>query len=240
MILDDGYFYGLGAFETIAIENGRPVFLTEHLARLHKALDFLQVDKAITPDMLKDAIQTEGVSRGAVKLTVSEQNTLITFRENPYTENIYKRGFHLRWCDTFRNDASPFTYHKTLNYGDCILEKRKCTETGYDEAIFRNHRGEICEGTASNIFFVKDRTILTPARSCGLLPGILRAYLLERYDITEAVIKADEIGDFDECFVTNSLLGIMPVASLGDTRFALRETAIQLQAECRDQCRGDL
>jgi len=233
MIPDDGYFYGLGAFETIAIENGRPIFLTEHLTRLHKALDFLQIDKTITPGILKNAIQTEGVSRGAVKLTVSEQNTLITFRENPYAEDIYKRGFRLRFCDTRRNDASPFTYHKTLNYGDCILEKRKCTETGHDEAIFQNHRGEICEGTTSNIFFVKDGTILTPASSCGLLPGILRAYLLERYDVTETVIKTEEIEDFDECFVTNSLLGVMPVASLGDTQFALRETAVCLQMEYR-------
>jgi len=229
MIPDDGYFYGLGAFETIAIENGKPVFLKEHLARLHKALDFLQVDKRISPDIVRDAIHKEGVSLGALKLTVSKQNTRITFRKNPYTADIYKRGFRLRFCDALRNDTSPFTYHKTFNYGDCILEKRKCTETGYDEGVFQNHRGEICEGTASNIFFVKGKRLLTPARSCGLLPGILRAYLLDRYDITETVIKAAEIGDFDECFVTNSLLGIMPVASLGDVQFATRETAVHLQ-----------
>jgi len=238
MILDDGYFYGLGAFETIAIENSKPVFLAEHLARLHKALDVLQIDKTLTPDILKDAIHKEGVSHGVVKLTVSEKNTLITFRENPYTEDIYQRGFRLRFCDALRNDASPFTYHKTLNYGDCILEKRKCTKTGHDEAIFQNHRGEICEGTTSNIFFVKGGNIFTPAQSCGLLPGILRAYLLARYDTTETVIKTVEIENFDECFVTNSLLGIMPVASLDDTQFASRETAMCLQAEYREHVAG--
>jgi len=233
MILDDGYFYGLGAFETIAIESGTPVFLPEHLTRLHKALDFLQINKTITPDMVKDAIHKEGISRGALKLTVSEQNTGITFRENPYTADSYKQGFRLRFCDTLRNDTSPFTYHKTLNYGDCILEKRKCTQTGHDEAIFLNHRGELCEGTTSNIFFLKDGHIHTPQLSCGLLPGILRAYLLQRYDITETAITAEEIPDFDECFVTNSLLGIMPVSSLGDMQFTESKMAMHLQAEYR-------
>jgi len=231
MILDDGYLYGLGAFETIAIENGIPIFLTEHLTRLHKALDFLQIDRTVTAEAVATAVQTESISRGALRLTVSEHNTLFTFRQNPYTENIYQRGFRLRFCDSLRNETSPFTYHKTLNYGDCILEKRKSTDMGYDEGIFRNHKGEICEGAISNIFFVKDKTILTPALTCGLLPGILRAYLLKRYDIMETVIKAEEIPVFDECFVTNSLLGIMPVASLGDVQFAVRETAIRLREE---------
>lgn len=233
MILDDGYLYGLGAFETIAIEHGSPIFLPEHLTRLHQSLDFLQIDKTVTAESVHAAICEESISRGALRLTVSEHNTLFTFRENPYTEDIYKRGFRLRVCDALRNDSSPFTYHKTLNYGDCILEKRKCAETGHDEAIFLNHRSEVCEGTSSNIFFVSGETIFTPALSCGLLPGILRAYLLERYDITETVIKAGEIADFDGCFVTNSLLGIMPVASLGDAPFASRETAMRLRDEYR-------
>jgi len=229
MILDDGYLYGLGAFETIAIENNTPIFLTAHLTRLHKALDFLQIDRTVTAETVIAAIQEEKVSRGALRLTVSEQNMLFTFRENPYTEDSYQRGFRLRLCDSLRNDASPFTYHKTLNYGDCILEKRRCADMGYDEGIFQNHRGEICEGTTSNIFFVKDNTICTPTLSCGLLPGILRAYLLERHDVIEMVIKTDEIPLFDECFVTNSLLGIMPVTSLGDAQFATQETAMRLR-----------
>lgn len=231
MILDNGYLYGLGAFETIAIKSGTPIFLTEHLTRLHKALRFLQIGRTVTAEAVGAAIQAEGVSHGALRLTMSEHNTLFTFRENPYTEDIYQRGFRLHFCDALRNDASPLTYHKTLNYGDCILEKRKCADMGYDEGIFQNHRGEICEGTTSNIFFVKGNTILTPALTCGLLPGILRAYLQGRYDITEAVIKTEEIADFDECFVTNSLLGIMPVTSLGDVQFAAQEAAMRLQRE---------
>jgi len=234
MHLDDGYLFGLGAFETIAVENGTPVFLAEHLTRLHKALKFLQINKTVTPDVVTQAIHKENASRTAMRLTVSAENTLITFRDNPYTEDIYTRGFRLRYSHIKRNDSSPFTYHKTLNYGDCILEKRKCTETGHDEAVFQNHRGELCEGTTTNIFFVKDGHILTPTLSCGLLPGILRAYLLDRYDITETIIKPKEIANFDECFVTNSLMGIMPVASLGDTRFASRDTAMRLLGEYRN------
>jgi len=229
MILDDGYQFGLGAFETIAVENGAPLLLAAHLERLHKTLRFFGIDTVIQPDFLTEAITKEGMTRGAVKLMVSARNTSVTFRANPYTQADYERGFRLRYSNILRNDTSPLTYHKTLNYGDCVLEKRGCAAAGYDEAIFRNRRGEICEGTRTNIFFVKDGCIYTPALSCGLLPGILRGYLMERYELVESSIRVEDVQSFDECFVTNSLMGIMPVCSLGEMQFSSRDMAIRLQ-----------
>mgnify|MGYP000553325310 FL=1 len=55
-----------------------------------------------------------------------------------------------------RNETSPLTAYKTLNYGDCILEKRGAGKAGVDERIFLNTRGELAEGTLSNVFFLKE------------------------------------------------------------------------------------
>ena len=66
--------------------------------------------------------------------------------------------------------------------------------------------------------------------SCGLLPGVLRSYLLERYRVEEGEIDPRELENFDECFVTNSLMGVMPVQQLGERVFPSRETADRLRS----------
>ena len=76
-----------------------------------------------------------------------------------------------------RNDTSPLVGHKTMNYGDCILAHRAAAAAGMDERIFLNTRGQLAEGTVSNLFLVSGGRLYTPALSCGLLPGVLRDYL---------------------------------------------------------------
>ena len=132
-----------------------------------------------------------------------------------------------------RNETSPFVYHKTMNYGDCILEKRRSGKAGMDERIFLNTKGQICEGTVSNIFFVRDGRIYTPAIDSGLLPGTVREYICESEAVTQTVIFPDELSSYQECFVTNSLMGIMPVRQLGNVIFRERSVADGLIAEYR-------
>lgn len=127
-----------------------------------------------------------------------------------------------------RNETSPLTAYKTLNYGDCILENRQAHGLGMNERIFLNTKGQISEGTVSNIFFVRNGKLYTPDLSCGLLPGILREYLCETENVEEAVIYPAELGQYEECFVTNSLMGIMPVNQLGEWKSESREVTNQL------------
>ena len=120
------------------------------------------------------------------------------------------------------------TAYKTLNYGDCILENRRAHGEGRNERIFLNTKGQISEGTVSNIFFVRNGKLYTPDLSCGLLPGILREYLCETENVEETVIYPAELGRYEECFVTNSLMGIMPVKQLGEWKSESREVTNQL------------
>ncbi len=139
-----------------------------------------------------------------------------------------KKGFALDYSKILRNETSPFTYMKTLNYADNILEKRLAKQRGYDEPIFLNTKGELSEGATTNLFFVSGKKLFTPALSCGLLDGILRQYLLKNYQVEECIIKPEQVSDFDEMFVTNSLLGIMPICRLGEHKFTRRTITNQL------------
>lgn len=235
--LDEGFLFGLGAFETIAIEHGKPVFLEEHLKRLEKAARFLGIQTLSERNIKKEEIichiQAHCKEHSVLKIILSKENFLLQTRENPYQQKHYEKGFQMDFSEVRRNETSPFVYHKTMNYGDCIVEKRNAALAGMDERIFLNTKGEISEGTVSNIFFIKNEKIYTPEKSCGFLPGILRKYICKEYAVTEIKIMPQDISEYDECFVTNSLMGIMPVRQLGTHKFAQTTIAKRMNQEYR-------
>ena len=230
--LDEGYSFGLGAFETIAVKDGKLIFLDRHLRRLDRALHFLKIgtldERGITEKQVIDCVKQQKLKDGACKLTVSKKNVVFQQRQNPYTDDIRRTGFVMDFSSVRRNETSPLTAYKTLNYGDCILENRQAHGLGMNERIFLNTKGQISEGTVSNIFFVRSGKLYTPDLSCGLLPGILREYLCETENVEETVIYPAELGRYEECFVTNSLMGIMPVKQLGEWKSESREVTNQL------------
>ncbi|WP_339054590.1 aminotransferase class IV [Fusobacterium animalis] len=215
--LDDGYSFGLGLFETILLYKGKPVFLDKHLSRINKSIvDLgLNIDKLEKNEVFQYLNNNKNTFEYEVlKMVLSEKNRLFLKREYTYTEKDYQRAFSLNISKVRRNESSIFTFHKTLNYGDNILEKRKSKKMGYDEPIFLNSKNQITEGATSNIFIVVGDKIYTPKLSCGLLNGIVRQYIISNYDVIEKKIDIEFLNNADEIFLTNSLFGIMPVNNL--------------------------
>lgn len=233
--LDDGVQFGLGLFETIAVSNGTPVLLSYHLERLRHSMDDLGIVQSVTEETIQSYLKGRDCSHHALKVMVSEKNCIVTLRPNPYTKERYQAGFRMEYSSVYRNETSSLTRHKTMNYGDCILEKRRAAAMGIDELVFCNSKGELCETTASNLFFRSGSTVYTPPVSCGLLPGVLRRYLMERFPVTETILHPEDVAQMEECFVTNSLMGIMPVRSLGNVDF-FSHTAAQ---HCMAQYQAD-
>lgn len=228
---DNGYFAGIGVFETIDVVEGHCVFLASHLERLNASAKYFQLDKAVSQQEVAEYLEPYGAYSGALKITLSPENTIFSRRENPYQTRQDTPGFTLTFSEVRRNETSPFTYHKTLNRGENAWEKAQAQERGFDEVIFLNTGGEIAEGAVTNIFFVKEGGIFTPRVSCGLLNGILRQYVIKNYTVTETAIHYQALEKFTECFITNSLMGIMPVQSLGHKNFSQQTTALKLQAD---------
>ena len=219
--LDEGYQFGLGVFETISVEHNVPILLSWHLERLHRSLKTLGIQQTVHESYVFSWLSAHPGEHQALKLIVSDKNLIVTMRPNPYTPGQIQEGFCLSYSNVYRNETSPLVHHKTLNYGDCILEKRRAKEAGADELIFCNSRGEICEGTASNIFFVYDGQIYTPPVESGLLPGILRRFIIEQYPVKEQILRKEDVLHMQECFITNSLMGVMPVHTLEQKTYPL-------------------
>lgn len=231
--LDDGLQFGLGIFETIAVKNSRLVFGEQHLARMSQAASFFQLgdlqERGISKLLLSAYIKEHNLQNGVLKIILTPKNIVISSRSNPYNQDNYQRGFRASFSKIRRNETSPLVFYKTMNYGDNILEKRNALQECFDEKIFLNTQGQICEGSVSNIFFVKNDIIYTPKLSCGLLPGIIRGVLMDNYAIKEELIYPDELSSYSECFVTNSLMGIMPVVQLENYTFSQHKITRQLQ-----------
>ncbi len=237
--LDEGMAFGLGVFETIRIERGKAILLQEHISRMRCGIRQLgiereEVNRRLAPERICDWIKERSMKQGALKIIVTEKNILFAERENPYKPTDYEKGFHLEFSRVRRNETSPLTYLKTLNYGDNILEKRRIKKEGADEPLFLNTRGEIAEGAVTNIFFVKDGRLYTPPVSCGLLPGTVREFIIRNFPVCERVIRPEETKNFQEAFVTNALLGIMPAASLGEKKFTERTFVLKIQKMYRN------
>jgi len=220
---DEGFWYGIGAFETLLIHKGLPAYLPEHLARLNRALAVFDIPRNIEFETITSYLAAHPIEEGFLKIGVSSENTEIITGSPRYKASQYETGFATGLSPLMRNESSPLTFIKSLAYADNLLAKRRAMAEGLDEAVFSNSRGEICEASSSNIFFVKGSRICTPTVSCGLLDGVVRARILALTDAEERVIRPEEIGDFDEMFLTNSIVGVMPVRSFSEKLFARRE-----------------
>jgi branched-subunit amino acid aminotransferase/4-amino-4-deoxychorismate lyase len=102
-----------------------------------------------------------------------------------------------------------------------VLAKKEAMAAGMDEALLLNERGFVAEGSVSNVFFVRHGELLAPPLENGILPGITRETVLElaagsKIRATEAEIRVEDLPGFDEAFLTNSVLEIMPLVTVKD------------------------
>ena len=228
-ILDDGYRVGLGAFETIFVKKSKGILLSYHMERLKNGLDALGIPMP-TPLMeeMNNLIRRMPEDKDVIRVSVSENNMVWETRKNPYTQQQYVQGFALTYSSVRRNETSPLNGIKSLNQGDNVLQRRLALHRGFDEVVFLNLKREITEGTVSNLFFVSDGKLYTPSADCGILAGTVRRWLIEKYDVNEISILPQDMDSFQEMFVTNALLGIMPVRQVNTLIFTEQRVTNQL------------
>lgn len=216
--IDSGLFFGRGVFETILVKE-KAIFLDEHIERLNKSINALSLGKAINKDDVISFINENNIKNKALKIVVTEKNLVYSTRDIKYKDEDYINGFKVRISKVLRNSTSRVVAFKTLNYLENIIEYELCQSSGFNEAIFFNELGNLCEGCTSNIFIVKNKNIYTPPVKDGLLPGVVRNWVIKNFQVKEARITKEELLNSDEVFLTNSLVGVIKVSSIEDKLF---------------------
>lgn len=219
LIIDSGIYFGRGVFETILVKESA-VLLKEHINRLNNSINVLNIGEKIICDDVLSFIINNKIKNKALKIVVTEKNIIYTTREIPYDYHNYLKGFKVKFSNVIRNSTSRLTYIKSLNYLENLLEYENIKKEGFNEAIFLNEKGKISEGCTTNIFIVINGEILTPNIASGLLPGILREWIINNFRVKEVEIEKDSILLAEEIFLTNSLVGVIKVSELEDRRYS--------------------
>ena len=216
--IDSGLFFGRGVFETILIKE-LPIFLEAHIKRLNNSIRAMNLGELVSIDDVKRFIKENRIKNKALKITITEKNLIYSVREIKYKDKDYKKGFKTSISKVLRNSTSRIITFKTLNYLENIIEYELCQRNGFNEAIFVNEKGFVCEGCTTNIFMIKDKQIYTPKIECGLLPGIIRDWIIENFNVIEKNLTKDDILNSDEVFFTNSLVGVIKCTEIENKIF---------------------
>jgi branched-chain amino acid aminotransferase len=109
---------------------------------------------------------------------------------------------------------------KSLNFMDNILALTEARSRGANEAILLNGAGFLAEGSITNLFVIQEGIVATPPLEAGALPGIIRGLILElapaaEVGVIERNLTPEDLARASEAFLTNALMGVMPLVKLG-------------------------
>lgn len=237
-ISDAGLVHGAGLFETMASFNGRVFRLDRHIGRLLRSADRLGIGCRLDSNGLVGAVQSTiagcGLEDARVRLTITggsppgdqggpetpQGTVFVTATEfTAYPAEFYKEGMMAVVCPYRLSPSDPLWGHKTTNYLGRLMGLQRAQKAGGGEALWFTSEGLLAEGCISNIFLGQEEKVITPSLETPVLPGITRAAVLELaeemgMDHAEGDLTIDHLLDADEVFLTNSIMGVMPVCRI--------------------------
>ena len=242
-VLDRGFLYGDGVFETLRAYSGKIFRIDDHIKRLFCSADAICLKTPFTGNYIKESLYqtlmgnnltdaylrltiTRGISSGPGLDTEGCLNptmTIISREFSGYPEDLYRRGISAAIVNTRRIPASALNPEiKSLNFLNNIMARVEAREADASEAFMLSTEGFVAEGTVSNIFIVKEGVIKTPSLSVGILNGVTRSLVIgiaqkNNISIKEQLFQPDELYSADECFVTSTLYEVMPVTSINNS-----------------------
>jgi branched-chain amino acid aminotransferase len=229
---DRGAFLGLGLFETMGAFDGKVIFADRHLARLRESgarlgwkIDFPELAEVARECLVRASL---AVGRARMRLIVTAgsgpandltpgKDRLVWLAALPVGEvPLSVTACVSAWP---RNERSALAGMKTACYAENLVALDDARKRGFDEAVFLNTIGQLCEAATANLFLVKGGVLLTPSLDSGCLPGIGREVLCELatshgFTLEEKPLVRGDLETADEIFLISASRGPMPVSRM--------------------------
>jgi branched-chain amino acid aminotransferase len=234
-VTDRGFRYGMSVFETIAVFEGRLLFWDEHLVRLHRAGAAAGFAVPEIPAFPRPP-EKNGLLRiyvtagdGAPSAPASAPRVFALFDEAEFPSRADRvRG---RRLTLFRAPVAPVLGGwKTGCYWPQVQAFAEARRAGFDEAVVSNPHGGVMSASMANLFVVRDGRVLTPPTAEGARDGVVRAWVKRRTAVEEIPLMVEDLETAEECFLTNSRLGVVPVAEIEGRALPSRATGERLAA----------
>lgn len=242
-VLDRGFLYGDSIYEVFRTYQGVPLFYDEHWARFENSAALVYMALSISSATMLEHIRRTVAATGAaaagkdvyVRYTVTRGSGpvdlfpnaslaaryVIIVREAPqWKQSFYSDGVSLAVSATRRNPLDALDPNiKGGNYLNNVIGVIEARELGADDSLMLDARGCVTESSNSNIFFVIDGELVTPAQTAGNLRGLTKAAVHAACRdhgraTTECDISETELGGASECFLTSATREVMPVRRL--------------------------
>lgn len=242
-VMDHGFLYGMGLFETFRTYGGKPSLLSRHLRRLSQGCEELGIpfreEEHRLELLIHELLEANGLSDGYIRYTVSAGEEILglpsaDYRKPshllfakelpPLDEAWYIKGKPLQLLRTTRNTPEGEIRYKSLHYMNNILAKRelmqyKLAVQSQAEGLMLTKQGHLAEGIVSNLFFITKGVLYTPDLRTGILPGITREVVLEAagdlgIPVVEGLFSTQQLSQADEIFMTSSIQELIPITAL--------------------------
>ncbi len=215
---DEAIKFGLGLFETLLFRNNKLQFLNDHINRLMFSSNKLAIGSEHLEDAIKELklIEATLADEQIIRVTLTNTGYCIESRLNPYSLDNYNKGKTLRVYPYKRGD-SPILKHKTTAYIQNIIAKNESESLGFDDCVFTDYNENILETSIANLCFKKGNKVVMPDINGPLLEGIAQKNIesVFRFDFgfetSYEKLKLKEIVDYDEAFISNSAMQLMPI-----------------------------
>jgi len=238
-VTDHGFLYGDGVFEGLRFYNKRILKPGAHLDRLVDSALALAIElpmsladmQAALEEVVASSPHKDGyirliVTRGEGPLGIDPRHcktgnaVIICDQLSMVSEVVREQGAKLIISSTRRLAGDQLDSRiKSLNYLNQIMARIEANSAGADEAVVLNQQGFVAEGTADNIFIVRDGCLMTPPVTDGALDGITRGIVLEIADklsipVKECSLTVYDLYTADECFLTGTGAELIPVSEV--------------------------
>lgn len=222
-----GIFEARGVFETVRVEEGLPCFLDRHITRLKQGLRVLNIRFPYTIKDLQTVIHKvlvfNQLKNARLRLMAYQKNgafslAVLAMPRRVLTDREYTFGYNVTTASC-PGRTQKYACVKSLDYVRYREAYQKAAAHGFQEAFLINAKGYVFEASRSNVFFVKNSVLHTPSLTLGCLEGITRRAVMECARERKVTVKAvkPKLTDFlnsDEAFLTNAIIGIMPITRI--------------------------
>lgn len=245
---DHGFLYGLGLFETFAVREDNVLLLNKHVNRLNQSAKELGIQYVLSEDKVLNTVrkllQKNQMSEAYVRWNVSAGVREIGLYNEEFTspqEIVYVKELprssisakSLRSLKLNRNTVEGERRYKSHHYLNNLLAKKEIGNQTGTEGLFYTKEGYVAEGIVSNIFFVKEGVVCTPALETGILNGVTRQYTIDwckknNRTVVEGLFTKEDVFRADEVFLTNAIQGIVPVNTFDELKKYHADLALKL------------
>jgi D-alanine transaminase len=263
-IEDRGFQFGDGVYEVVETHNGRPFLLEDHMARLRRSLDAIDLpydlDAHPLQPVIMEGLQRSGLSEAMVYIQITRgacarhhlapedlvPTVVMTFKPRPtIPDDLRLRGASVM---TVRDERWALCRVKAITLLPNVLARGRAHREGYDDAVFVTGDGEVRELTSANLFVVKDGAIITPPRTESVLHGITQSFVMDCAEgigssVEERAFDVEFLNRADEVFMSSTTVEVLGITRVDGSPIGkglvgplTTRLHVEFQRRCAEMC----